>query len=135
VKALFLAKDRAGEFLRATLGPTLLYAARIAPDVAASIDDIDRAMRWGFGWELGPFETWDAIGIREVLGAVDVAPKNAPDLVAKVLAAGRNTFRDGPAARGATRLRHPQGRTQREAPLPLERGRVARSISATASLR
>jgi 3-hydroxyacyl-CoA dehydrogenase len=97
VKALFLAKDRAGEFLRATLGPTLLYAARIAPDVAGSIDDVDRAMRWGFAWELGPFETWDAIGIREVLGALDIAPDAAPDVVAKALADGRNTFRDGPA--------------------------------------
>jgi 3-hydroxyacyl-CoA dehydrogenase len=96
VKALFLAKDRAGEFLRATLGPTLLYAARISPDVAGSIDDIDRAMRWGFAWELGPFETWDAIGIGEVLGALDVAPDAAPDVVQRALADGRNTFRDGP---------------------------------------
>ncbi|MEX2272127.1 MAG: 3-hydroxyacyl-CoA dehydrogenase NAD-binding domain-containing protein [Vicinamibacterales bacterium] len=96
VKALFNAKDRAGEFLRATLAPTLLYAARIAPDVAESIDDVDRAMRWGFGWELGPFETWDAIGIRDVLEAANVAPADAPKLVADLLAAGRNTFRDGP---------------------------------------
>ena len=35
------------------------------------IDDVDRAMRWGFGWELGPFEIWDAIGVREVLDAID----------------------------------------------------------------
>jgi 3-hydroxyacyl-CoA dehydrogenase len=96
VKALFFAKDRAGEFLRATLGPTLLYAARIAPDVAASIDDIDRAMRWGFAWELGPFETWDAIGIREVLGALDLSPDAAPDLVRRAVTDGRNTLRDGP---------------------------------------
>jgi 3-hydroxyacyl-CoA dehydrogenase len=96
VKALFLAQDRAGEFLRATLGPTLLYAARIAPDVAGSIDDVDRAMRWGFAWELGPFETWDAIGIREVLRAAGVQPEDAPPLVGKALADGRNTFRDGP---------------------------------------
>ena len=48
--------DKVGEFLRDTLGPTLVYAARVAPDIAYSIDDVDRAMRWGFGWELGPFE-------------------------------------------------------------------------------
>jgi 3-hydroxyacyl-CoA dehydrogenase len=95
IKSLFLAKDRAGEFLRATIAPTLLYAARIAPDVAASIDDIDRAMRWGFGWELGPFETWDAIGVQEVLGALDPAT-DVPPLVAQVLAGGRNAFRSGP---------------------------------------
>ena len=95
VKALFLAKDRAGEFLRATLGPTLLYAAQIAPDVAGSIDDVDRAMRWGFAWELGPFETWDAIGITEVLAALNVPAESAPPLVTDALARGRNTFRDG----------------------------------------
>jgi 3-hydroxyacyl-CoA dehydrogenase len=96
VKALWLAKDRAGELLRLTLGPTLLYAARIAPDVAESIDDVDRAMRWGFGWELGPFETWDAIGIREVLEALAVPATDAPRLAADALASGRNAFRDGP---------------------------------------
>jgi 3-hydroxyacyl-CoA dehydrogenase len=96
IKTLFLAKDRAGEFLRATLGPTLLYAARIASDVADSIDDVDRAMRWGFAWELGPFETWDAIGIQEVLDALNVRADAAPALVAAALADGRNTLRDGP---------------------------------------
>jgi 3-hydroxyacyl-CoA dehydrogenase len=101
VKALFLSNDRAGEFLRETLGATLLYAARVAPEVAGSIDDVDRAMRWGFGWELGPFETWDAIGIKEVLAAVGVTEADAPALVAGALAAGRNTFRDGPLAPAA----------------------------------
>ncbi|CAN5743393.1 3-hydroxyacyl-CoA dehydrogenase/enoyl-CoA hydratase family protein [soil metagenome] len=96
VKALFLARDRAGEFLRATLGPTLLYAARIAPDVADSIDDVDRAMRWGFAWELGPFETWDAIGIKEVIDALRLSEDTLPPLVSGALAQGRNTFRDGP---------------------------------------
>ncbi|HXH08012.1 MAG TPA: 3-hydroxyacyl-CoA dehydrogenase NAD-binding domain-containing protein, partial [Vicinamibacterales bacterium] len=69
IRTLFLGRDRVGELLRLTLGPSLLYAARVAPDIAHSIDDIDRAMRWGFGWELGPFETWDAVGLEEVLRA------------------------------------------------------------------
>ncbi len=57
-------------------------------------------MRWGFAWELGPFETWDAIGITEVLAALNMPPASAPPLVADALARGRNTFRDGglPAA-------------------------------------
>ncbi len=46
--------DKVGEFLRATLGSTLVYAARVTPDIAHAIDDVDRAMRWGFGWDLGP---------------------------------------------------------------------------------
>ena len=73
LKTLFLDQGKAGRFLRATLGPTLLHTALVAPDIAHSIDDVDRAMRWGFGWELGPFEIWDAIGLREVLDAMPAA--------------------------------------------------------------
>ena len=73
IRTLFLGKDRAGDFLRATLAPTLLYAARIAPQIAHSPDDIDRAMRWGFGWELGPFATLRAIGVDNVVQALDPA--------------------------------------------------------------
>jgi 3-hydroxyacyl-CoA dehydrogenase len=92
IRTLFLGKDKVGAFLRQTLGPTLLYAAHVAPAIAFSIDDVDRAMRWGFGWELGPFETWDAIGVRDVLDAVgDRGP--IPPLVDEVLGAGRNRFR------------------------------------------
>lgn len=79
-RALFLGKDKTGEFLRQTLGPTLLYAARVAPDVAYSIDDVDRAMKWGFGWELGPFELSDAIGISEKRFRVAGVPPAGPGL-------------------------------------------------------
>src|SRR5207249_4375010 len=47
IKSLFLGKDKVGAFLRATLAPTLIYAADVAPSIAYSIDDVDRAMRWG----------------------------------------------------------------------------------------
>src|SRR5262249_13246409 len=96
IKALFFGRDRVGAFLRDTLGRTLVYTARVAPIVAHSIDDVDRAMRWGFGWEIGPFETWDAIGVREVLQAVDESGGSArapvPPLVDAVLRSGRNRF-------------------------------------------
>lgn len=78
VRTLFLARDRVGEFLRATLGPTLLYSAEVAAEVAHSPDDVDRALRWGFGWALGPFELLDAIGIDAVLDAC--APAGGADL-------------------------------------------------------
>ena len=78
VRTLFLGRDRVGEFLRATLGRTLLYAAEVAPEVAHAPDDVDRALRWGFGWELGPFELLDAIGVDAVLDAG--APDGATDL-------------------------------------------------------
>jgi 3-hydroxyacyl-CoA dehydrogenase len=61
VRTLYQSKDRVGEFLRQTLGPTLDYVIKITPDIAHSPDDVDRVMRWGFGWELGPFALLDAI--------------------------------------------------------------------------
>ncbi|MES1255963.1 MAG: 3-hydroxyacyl-CoA dehydrogenase/enoyl-CoA hydratase family protein [Acidobacteriota bacterium] len=104
-KTLFLDAGKAGIFLRATLGLTLVETARVAPDIAYSSDDVDRAMRWGFGWELGPFEIWDAIGVREVVAAlqpaIDAGKTSAlPRLVEDVLRSGRNRFREGsvPAA-------------------------------------
>ena len=91
IRTLFLGTDRVGEFLRATLGLTLVYAAQIAPDIAHSIDDIDRAMRWGYGWELGPFEIWDAIGVDDVLRSCGVS--EPPQLVRDLGPTRR--FRDG----------------------------------------
>ena len=81
IKTLFLGQDKVGRFLRETLAPTLAYTARVAPDIAYSIDDVDRAMQWGFGWELGPFETLDALGPHDTLR--------------DVFTAGRTRFRDG----------------------------------------
>ena len=65
MRKLFSGKDRVAEFLRSTLPDSLRYAAAVAPEIAESIDDIDRAMRWGFGWPLGPFELADAIGLND----------------------------------------------------------------------
>ena len=63
IAKLFKGTDRVGEFLRHTLGPTLEYTKTVTPTIAHSPDDVDRVMRWGFGWELGPFEIMAAIGI------------------------------------------------------------------------
>jgi 3-hydroxyacyl-CoA dehydrogenase len=93
MRTLFLGKDKVGAFLRATLGATLVYTARVAPEIAPSIDDVDRAMRWGFGWELGPFEVCDAIGLPDLIEACGVT--DVPPLIAERLARGERTFRGG----------------------------------------
>lgn len=96
VKALFLGQDRVGAFLRETLSPTLVYAARVAPSIAHSIDDVDRAMRWGFGWDLGPFELIDAIGAGHVLEAAAAAGvTDVPPLLAPLAASDGGRLRDG----------------------------------------
>jgi 3-hydroxyacyl-CoA dehydrogenase len=119
IRTLFNGKDRVATFLRETLAPSLVYAARVAPEIAHSTDDVDRVMRWGFGWELGPYEIADAIGIQQVL---DVARSVSPELLAdsvppvwqQALDAGRNRLRDGevaPAAADLQLLRSARTRT------------------------
>jgi len=114
LRTLFLGKDRVGEFMRSTLGPSLLYAAQVTPEIAYGIDDVDRAMRWGFGWDTGPFEIFDSIGIRAVLDAVPHGG-TAPTLAKQVLDAGRNRFRDGalsPAGPGLEIMRTARERSR-----------------------
>jgi 3-hydroxyacyl-CoA dehydrogenase len=94
LRTLFAAPDKVGAFLRETLGSTLVYAARVTPEIAHSIDDVDRAMKWGFGWEIGPFEIWDLLGVRNVIDALK--PADVPALVEDVLRTGRDRFRDAP---------------------------------------
>jgi 3-hydroxyacyl-CoA dehydrogenase len=99
VRALFAAHDKAGAFLRETLPAFLLYAARVLPEIAHSMDDVDRAMQWGFGWELGPFELFDALGIETVVGAWQQgqgSSTDVPPVVQEALQAGRTQFRSDP---------------------------------------
>jgi 3-hydroxyacyl-CoA dehydrogenase len=74
LRALYNGPDKVGAFLRSTLGPTLDYAARIAGDVANSPEDVDKAMRWGFGWELGPFETLRVVNSQPPTPNAQVTP-------------------------------------------------------------
>jgi 3-hydroxyacyl-CoA dehydrogenase len=75
IRTLMNGDDKVGRFLRATLAPTLEYAERVAPQIAHDRADVDNAMRWGFGWELGPFETMQALG-RGPAGATAARAKN-----------------------------------------------------------
>src|SRR5499425_2039051 len=79
------AGDKANRLLWSTLRETCLYAARRMPEVANSIVDVDRAMHWGFAWELGPFEVWDAIGVERMSKAIEQQGKPVPPLVEEVL--------------------------------------------------
>ncbi|MDP2956568.1 MAG: 3-hydroxyacyl-CoA dehydrogenase/enoyl-CoA hydratase family protein [Longimicrobiales bacterium] len=84
VHGLVRAKDRAGTFLWETNSATVRYAAACIPEIADDVVNVDRAMRWGFGWELGPFELWDAMGFRwaceRMLGEGHPLPPLARDL-------------------------------------------------------
>jgi len=85
IAALVFADDRAGQFAWKALSATLSYTAHIVPEVTDNIVNVDHAMRWGFNWELGPFETWDALGVEHVANKMEAEGRRLPPLVQAVL--------------------------------------------------
>jgi 3-hydroxyacyl-CoA dehydrogenase len=92
--------DKAQQFLWGGLSETCLYAARRVPEISDNLVDVDRAMRWGFGWELGPFEMMDAIGVKAFAAQVQKEGRLLPSVIEKVQASGRAGFYE--SAKGAT---------------------------------
>lgn len=92
LKALLYADDRAGNLLWNILAPTLLYSAKLVGEIADHIVDIDRAMKWGFGWELGPFEIWDAIGVPKSIRKMEKEGLEVPEWVFKMIDQGHESF-------------------------------------------
>ncbi|MEK3883415.1 3-hydroxyacyl-CoA dehydrogenase NAD-binding domain-containing protein [Paenibacillus sp. PL2-23] len=80
------------EFAWSTIKKTLLYAASQVGAIADSISDIDRAMRWGFNWELGPFELWDAIGLESSVARMKLEGEAIPEWVEAWLAEGHDSL-------------------------------------------
>lgn len=66
LQKLYRQAGRGGDFFRQSILATLAYSANCIPEIADSPIAIDQAMRWGFGWEMGPFEIWDALGFETV---------------------------------------------------------------------
>ncbi|TXK89992.1 3-hydroxyacyl-CoA dehydrogenase, partial [Parageobacillus sp. SY1] len=92
LKALVYADDRAGTFLWNITAPVLLYSAKLLGEIADDIVAIDRAMKWGFGWELGPFEMWDAIGVEQSVRKMQAEGFEIPSWVTDMLADGFTSF-------------------------------------------
>lgn len=92
LKALVYANDRAGEFLWNTFSKSFVYSARLLGEIADDIVAIDRAMKWGFGWELGPFETWDAIGVERSVQKLKESGVEVPAWVTEMLEKGNSSF-------------------------------------------
>ena len=92
IKALVWGKDRAGAFLWKTLSRTLAYSAKRIPEIADTVVEVDRAMRWGFGWELGPFEVWDAIGVEKSVARMREEGQSIPLNVETLLGSGAKSF-------------------------------------------
>jgi 3-hydroxyacyl-CoA dehydrogenase len=92
MKALLFTNDRAGSLLWNIFSPILIYSAEQLGTIADDIVSIDRAMKWGFGWELGPFETWDALGLEKSLGKMKEQGRDIPAWISGMLANGFTSF-------------------------------------------
>ena len=86
------ADDGAGALLWQTLSRTLAYASKRLPEIADSPKDIDNAMKWGFGWEMGPFETWDALGVAATTARMAEEGLTVAPWVDDMLDGGHTTF-------------------------------------------
>jgi 3-hydroxyacyl-CoA dehydrogenase len=88
-------EDRGARYLRDTLLPSLAYAARRVPEIADSLVEVDHAVEWGFGHELGPFRTWDAIGVADGIARMEALGIEVPAWVTEMLAAGHQALYRG----------------------------------------
>ena len=92
VKILFQAADRPGQFYRQTLCDTFHYAAMRVPEISDDIVSIDNSMKWGFNWESGVFELWDAIGFERIVEDWVKQGRPLPPLVERLRATGGKSF-------------------------------------------
>jgi 3-hydroxyacyl-CoA dehydrogenase len=110
--------DKAQQFLWGGLSEMCLYAARRVPEISDNVVDVDRALRWGFAWELGPFEIIDAIGVKAFAGQAQKEGRALPAVIERVLASGRKGFYESEkgtttvfdiASGGAKKVEEPKG--------------------------
>ncbi len=92
LKMLLAGKDKAAQFLWGSISEMCLYAAWRVPEIADRIVEVDRAMKWGFAWELGPFEIWDAVGVEAMAKKLEAEGRALPPLVTEALKPGKKSF-------------------------------------------
>jgi 3-hydroxyacyl-CoA dehydrogenase len=92
LKILFAAKDKAGDFYRSTFYQLFVYASNRIPEISDELYKIDAAMNAGFGWEMGPFEKWDALGVADTVKAMEAMDMKPAQWVYDMLASNANSF-------------------------------------------
>jgi 3-hydroxyacyl-CoA dehydrogenase len=92
LRMLIAAKDKAGDFYRATLFPLFAYSSNRIPEISDELYKIDDAIKAGYGWELGPFDTWDALGVEATVKAMEAAGNKPAQWVYDMLAGGNASF-------------------------------------------
>ena len=101
LRALCAATDKAGGFAWKHLSSVLCYAADRLTEIADDVVTVDNAMKWGYNWELGPFEMWDALGVQQTADRLKNEGREIPAVVRDLLASGKTSFYE---ARGSQRV-------------------------------
>lgn len=119
LNALFEAQGRAGSFFRRTTMDLLAYSARRIPEITHTPADVDRAIRWGFGWEIGPFQMWDVLGFDRVVDSMAQHDVLLPPWIESMKERGYKSFYRRQAGRRAVYV--PEEGDYEEDPMPPDR--------------
>lgn len=92
MQAVVYGDDRGAKFAWKTVAHNLIYAANRIPEISDTIVEIDNAMKWGFNFEMGPFETWDAIGLEKSVAKMEADGLAVPEHIKAMLASGHTSF-------------------------------------------
>ncbi|NQV50531.1 MAG: 3-hydroxyacyl-CoA dehydrogenase/enoyl-CoA hydratase family protein [Candidatus Marinimicrobia bacterium] len=92
LRSLVRIDDVAGKFLWELNAGILIYSANRLPEISDDIVNIDNAMKWGFGWDIGPFEVWDALGVKESTTRMQADGRKIPSWVTSMLQDGFTSF-------------------------------------------
>jgi 3-hydroxyacyl-CoA dehydrogenase len=120
IRTITNTNDRAGAFVWRILADTLLYSATRLGEIADDVVAIDRAMRWGFGWELGPFELWDAIGLPKSIERMEMERRTLPPIVIETYKSPSKTFYKKDEAPKRPRLKSGTLKPVDEAPVSID---------------
>ncbi len=92
LRALVNLEDNAGKYTWETMRDTICYAADIAEEIADDIPSIDNGIKWGYAWEVGPFQIWDILGVKETAARIEKEGLPVPPLVESLLKGGHSSF-------------------------------------------
>ncbi|MFC1488529.1 3-hydroxyacyl-CoA dehydrogenase NAD-binding domain-containing protein [Thermodesulfobacteriota bacterium] len=92
IRTVVYGADKGARFAWKVIAHNLIYSANRIPEIADSIVEIDNAMKWGFNLEMGPFETWDAIGVKKSIKKMEKEGFNVPESIRKMIESGHTSF-------------------------------------------
>jgi 3-hydroxyacyl-CoA dehydrogenase len=120
LRDLVNADDRAGKFAWKVLSRSLAYTARHLQEITDDVVNVDRGMRWGYSWDLGPFEAWDAIGVEDSVARMKKDGVQVPAWIDEMLKSGKKSFYSGNDAE----KKFYAVKEKKERPVPFDRAHV-----------